>query len=260
MAKKILVVDNHPVMLRMLANLLIRHGHEVRTAEDGLGALDVLKSYVPDIIFVDLVMPNISGEKLCRIIRNMPHLQKVFLVIVSAVAVEENLDFVALGADACIAKGGAESMARHVSRVIEMASLIGGPQEEPPEILGREEVATRQISRELLSSRRHLEVILDNIVEGILEVGRDRKVIFVNPAAVRLIGVPEEELLGADLASVAGGVFMPWVGGGDGALSESLARREVAVSLNRRQVVCSILPVELPSGGSTTIVIIREQS
>mgnify|MGYP001424682562 CR=1 FL=1 len=260
MAKKILVVDNHPVMLRMLANLLVRHGHEVRTAEDGLAALDVLKSFVPDIIFVDLVMPNISGEKLCRIVRNMPHLQDVFLVIVSAVAVEENLDFIALGADACIAKGGADSMARHVSRVIELASRMGEPGEVPPDIFGREEVATRQISRELLSSRRHLEVILDNIVEGILEIGRNRKIIFANPAAVRLIGLSEEKLLGMPLDAVADGFFLEpeeeRAGSSVGA-AQYPARTEVSGRLSHRQVVFSLLPVEGAEGVSS-IVIIRE--
>ncbi|MHB8223690.1 MAG: response regulator, partial [Desulfurivibrionaceae bacterium] len=48
MGKKIFVVDNHPMVLRLIANLLEKDGHEVRTAKDGLGALDILRSYVPD--------------------------------------------------------------------------------------------------------------------------------------------------------------------------------------------------------------------
>ena len=63
--KKILVVDNHPMMLKFMTNLLKERGHRVLTAGDGLSALSILKKHVPDIIFVDLVMPNISGEKLC---------------------------------------------------------------------------------------------------------------------------------------------------------------------------------------------------
>jgi CheY-like chemotaxis protein len=57
--KKILVVDNHPVMLRLMVNLLENKGHQVLTAEDGLSALDILKTYIPEVIFIDLVMPNI---------------------------------------------------------------------------------------------------------------------------------------------------------------------------------------------------------
>ena len=64
--KDILVVDNHPVVLKFMSRLLEKHGHRVWTAEDGLAALDILKTLTPHIIFIDLVMPNISGDKLCR--------------------------------------------------------------------------------------------------------------------------------------------------------------------------------------------------
>ena len=58
--KKIMVVDNHPVMLKFMTNLLEKDGHQVLTALDGLSALEILKASIPDVIFVDLVMPNIS--------------------------------------------------------------------------------------------------------------------------------------------------------------------------------------------------------
>ncbi len=65
MKKKILVVDDHRMMLNFMANLLEKEGHQVFTAQDSLSALDILETDTPDIIFVDLIMPNISGEKLC---------------------------------------------------------------------------------------------------------------------------------------------------------------------------------------------------
>jgi DNA-binding response OmpR family regulator len=55
MKKKVLVVDNHKVVLKFMASLLEKEGHQVLTAEDGLLALDILKTYVPDIVFIDLV-------------------------------------------------------------------------------------------------------------------------------------------------------------------------------------------------------------
>ncbi len=53
--KKILVVDNDPVLLRLLTHFLEKKGHQVLTAEDGLSALDILESYVPEVIFIDAV-------------------------------------------------------------------------------------------------------------------------------------------------------------------------------------------------------------
>ena len=86
MGKKVLVVDNHPVMLKWMSGLIQKEGHQVLTAKDGLSALDVLKTHVPDIIFTDLIMPNINGENLCKMIRRDPRLSGPLTKPVSAFA------------------------------------------------------------------------------------------------------------------------------------------------------------------------------
>ena len=73
--KKILAVDNDQFMLKFITDVFAEKGHEVITAEDGLSALDILETYTPDFIFIDLVMPNINGKKLCKIIREMERLK-----------------------------------------------------------------------------------------------------------------------------------------------------------------------------------------
>jgi len=258
MGRKILVVDNHPMVLRLIANLLEKGGHEVRTAGDGLSALDILKSFVPEIIFVDLVMPNISGEKLCKIIRSTPGLQGVFLVILSAIAAEEELDFAALGADACIAKGSMSNLARHVARVLELASPAGR-REKSRNILGLDEVATREITRELLSSRKHFEIILRNMSEGIFEFAENWKIVFVNPAAVALTGISEEKLLGSEFTDVFSGDSLEAV---TALLDSPLdAPRKISdkapILLNGRLVSLQFLPV-FDEAGASTIVIIHD--
>ena len=97
--KKILIVDDNPVILKIMTRLLEKEGHEVSTAKDGYSALNILVGYVPDIIFVDLFMPKIGGDKLCHIIRKMPHLQDVYLVIISAAFSEMDMDHETLPAD-----------------------------------------------------------------------------------------------------------------------------------------------------------------
>ena len=101
---KILVVDNDQIIRRFMSKLLEKERCQVVTAEDGLNALDILKTYTPDIIFVDLVMPNIDGEILCRTIRGMKKFNDTYLVILSAIAAEEQVDLAQLGVNACIAK------------------------------------------------------------------------------------------------------------------------------------------------------------
>jgi CheY-like chemotaxis protein len=88
MKKKILVVDDSQAIQHLMSSFLGQKGYEVATAEDGLKALDVLESFRPNIMFVDLIMPGIKGDKLCRIIRKMPEYDSMLLVIISATAAE----------------------------------------------------------------------------------------------------------------------------------------------------------------------------
>ena len=60
MKKKILVVDDDRVMLKFIIKLLSRDGHEVKTAEDGFAALNQLSTFMPEIIFFDLIMPALA--------------------------------------------------------------------------------------------------------------------------------------------------------------------------------------------------------
>ena len=205
MSKKIMVVDNHPLILQFLSNLLEKEGHHVLTAKDGLSALEAMKTFVPDIVFVDLIMPNISGRRLCRIIRKRPHLKDIYIVILSAVAAEEQVDVVDFGANACIAKGPFNKMAENVLHVIAQFDNQKSSSGSLPEILGLEHVTAREITKELLSSRRHFEVILNGMSEGILEISPESKVVYANPSCLALMGVPEEKLLTSDFVGLFNG-------------------------------------------------------
>ncbi|MDL1960820.1 MAG: response regulator [Deltaproteobacteria bacterium] len=197
--KKILVVDNDALVLKFMVDILQAEGHEVLTVENGLTALDVLKTYVPDVLFVDLIMPNITGYKLCKIIRKTPKLRNIYVVTLSAVAAEEGqVNLAQLGANACIAKGPFPKMAKHVLDAL--AHADAGARTEPSgEIMGLEDIHPRAITQELLSVKRHFEIILESMSEGILEITHEARIIYVNPVASFMLGRPEEELLASNL-------------------------------------------------------------
>lgn len=204
MRKKILVVDNHPMIVSFMANLLSEAGHHVVTAVDGLSALDVLKSFTPDIIFIDLIMPNISGDKLCRIIRKAPELDGVYIIILSAIAADDKLDFAEFGADACIAKGPMNHLAANVLKAVEQIDIAPVSRPGAP-TYGLEVIHPREITRELLAVKRHFELILDGMAEGILEVTASGRIVYANPIATALVGTSEEELLASSLEEVFDG-------------------------------------------------------
>ncbi len=193
--KKILVVDNDKLILEFMNSMLSEQGYEVVTAQSGLSALDILVTYTPDIIFIDLVMPNIEGRKLCKIIRGMPKLKGVYLVILSGIAVEEEIDITDLRVDACIAKGSFEEMAQHIQSVLDQVAS-GSPTRLSEEVLGITSMYPREVTKELLSAKKHFEMILEKMSEGILEIMLDGRILYANPTALSLINRPEEELLG----------------------------------------------------------------
>ena len=204
MGKKILVVDNHPLILKYMTDLLGKRGHEVLTAEDGLSALNILKNFIPDIMFIDLIMPNIDGKKLCRIVRRMPSLRHSYIVVLSATAAEEiekTGDLSDIEADAYIAKGPFDKMGRHILAVLDHAdqkSLTGHPKE----IIGSEDVHPRQITRELLSAKGYSDAIMENIDEGIMEITSDARIVYVNSVTASLSGIPEERLLASNFVDI----------------------------------------------------------
>ncbi|MFZ0728315.1 MAG: ATP-binding protein [Desulfobacterales bacterium] len=192
---KILLIDDDRVFLKFLTHRLEEAGHEVISAADGLSALHLLTDVTPDIIFLDLILPKIDGDQLCRIIRKMVHLNNCRLVVVSAVVAEMGSDYDAIGADDYIAKGPFANIARHVLDILKSAS---DPATAAPSrhVLGLDQVSPRQLTRELLSRNHHLQTILESMEEGIIEIVEEA-VVYANAAAVRLFTLPLEKILAA---------------------------------------------------------------
>jgi PAS domain S-box-containing protein len=260
MKSKILVVDNHRMMQKFMSTLLVKEGFEVKTAKDGISALDVLKAFAPDVIFIDLIMPNISGEKLCRIVRSMPQMKDAFIVILSAIAAEGELDFTGFGADACIAKGPFDKMSAHVLALLERwkkGDLSGFAQK----VIGVEDINKREITKELLSTRKHLQVIIENMAEGIFELTPEGKIIYANPVAVSISGIEEEKLLGTYFT----GLFQENNFKRVSDLVESAAdspdaiNGNLPVDINDRQILLNIIPIK-DEDRNTIIVILNDVS
>ncbi len=69
LAVRILVVDDEPPIVDLVAGYLGREGWEVRTADNGLAAIDLIRSWAPDAIVLDLMLPGIDGIEVCRQMR-----------------------------------------------------------------------------------------------------------------------------------------------------------------------------------------------
>jgi two-component system, OmpR family, alkaline phosphatase synthesis response regulator PhoP len=102
---KILVVDDEPDIIDILTYNLKKEGYEVESAEDGIKAVKIASKFQPDVILLDIMMPNQDGVETCRQIRENPELKGTFIIFLTARA-EEYSEVAAfnVGADDYITK------------------------------------------------------------------------------------------------------------------------------------------------------------
>jgi two-component system, sensor histidine kinase and response regulator len=80
----ILLVDDTPENLRLLAQILSDQGYRVRTAINGERALATVHKELPDLILLDILMPDIDGYEVCRRLKSDAHLAEVPVIFISA--------------------------------------------------------------------------------------------------------------------------------------------------------------------------------
>lgn len=111
-ARHILVVDDEPQITRVLRTSLASQGYDIRVANDGETALEIVKDWTPDLVITDLSMPNMDGLELCRRLRANSQVP----IVVLSVKGEERTKVQALdaGADDYVTKpfGMTELLAR----------------------------------------------------------------------------------------------------------------------------------------------------
>lgn len=99
---RILVVDDEPLVRRSLGRALKSRGHEILEAEDGLQGLTMWREQKPDLVFLDVLMPKMTGPQVLAEVGSQ-HSGKVILI--SAFSGEHNMETaVQMGADLFIPK------------------------------------------------------------------------------------------------------------------------------------------------------------
>ncbi len=88
--KKILIVDDEEKNLKLMAVLLESYGYVYETAKNGLEALEKTKTFLPDLIFLDIMMPEMDGYETCRRLKSDPETQNIPVVMVTALAERES--------------------------------------------------------------------------------------------------------------------------------------------------------------------------
>jgi CheY-like chemotaxis protein len=122
MADRILIVDDNPQNLKLARVLLSSEGYEIRTAADAEEALEILETFTPRLILMDLQLPGMDGLELTRRLKADPARRGILVFALTAYAMKGDEEkAIAAGCDAYVTKpidtdGLPRLIAEHLAR------------------------------------------------------------------------------------------------------------------------------------------------
>tara|TARA_R110002020_G_scaffold77411_1_gene195416 strand:- start:70 stop:441 length:372 start_codon:yes stop_codon:yes gene_type:complete len=101
MAKKVMIVEDNELNMKLFRDLLVAHGYDTVQTRNGLDAMDLARAERPDLILMDIQLPEISGLDVTRQLKADPELYKIPIIAVTAFAMK--------GDEERIRQGGCEA-------------------------------------------------------------------------------------------------------------------------------------------------------
>ncbi|MEQ8639447.1 MAG: response regulator [Alphaproteobacteria bacterium] len=113
MAKKVLIVEDNELNMKLFNDLLEAHGYTTLQTRDGLNALAMAREHQPDLILMDIQLPEVSGLEVTRQLKDDAELKAIPVVAVTAFAMK--------GDEEKIRQGGCEA---YISKPISVAQFL----------------------------------------------------------------------------------------------------------------------------------------
>ncbi len=84
MAKKVLICDDEPSVQESLSYIVKKEGFDFIIAMDGQTGVETARYEIPDLMFLDVRMPKLSGYEVCGILKNNPDTRNIYIIILTA--------------------------------------------------------------------------------------------------------------------------------------------------------------------------------
>ena len=111
--KTVLVVEDNELNMKLFNDLLEAHGYNVVQTRDGLSALDLARKHMPDLILMDIQLPEVSGIEVTKWLKEDDELSHIPVIAVTAFAMK--------GDEERIREGGCEA---YISKPISVAHFL----------------------------------------------------------------------------------------------------------------------------------------
>jgi len=115
--KKVLIVDDDAEIVELMTDVLVRDGRfDIKTAASGYDAGIMTQQFLPDLILLDYMLPDVNGNVVCETIRKNPEFESIKIIIVSGVVKRDEIDQ--------LLKSGAEDFIRKPFNIAELTDRI----------------------------------------------------------------------------------------------------------------------------------------
>lgn len=196
-APQILVVDDALINLKLLTEILIKRGYRVRPASSGQLALKSVAAATPDLILLDIKMPDMDGYEVCRRLKSDERSRSIPVIFISALdeAADKLKGFDAGGVDYVVKPFHAAEVLARVETHLTLRRLQ--KQLELQNVRLQEEVAERKRGAEVLrQTNNYLEYVLDYSPDAIFITNAEGRFIKWNRMATEIFGFTFEEMQG----------------------------------------------------------------
>ena len=161
---KILVVDDDPDIVEILKYNLKNSGYYVKSAGNGVEAIKKAKKFIPDIILMDVMMPEMSGIEACEEIKNIDQLSQAIIIFLSARSEDyTQISAYDAGADDYISKPVKPKIL--LKKISNIAKKINSEKNAPKTIdlgsikINKEEYVVIKDKKEILLPRKEFELL-----------------------------------------------------------------------------------------------------
>jgi diguanylate cyclase (GGDEF)-like protein/PAS domain S-box-containing protein len=178
----ILIVDDAPANLELLRKLMSEQGYQVYVALSGERALAIAERAQPDLILLDVMMPDMDGFETCQQLKQNPLTQRIPVIFMSA---RSDTDDVVAGFDI----GAVDYIAKPL-RMAEVCARV------------RAQLQIRSNSETQEEQAERLRTIVNHMAEGLLIIEADGRIQYTNPACDHYLGYRENELAGRSIAEL----------------------------------------------------------
>ncbi len=192
----ILLVDDNLKNLQLLTSILSRKGYKIRVATNGFSALNSVKNVLPDLILLDVMMPEMDGFTVCKTLKANPNTQEIPIIFVTALNdISEKIKaFEAGGVDFITKPFNSKEIIARLELQLNKKNMKQQLEQKNRQL--EEEIKTREeIERDLRLLERAISASSNGIVVTNAQLP-DNPIIYVNSGYEQITGYSRKEIVG----------------------------------------------------------------